>query len=122
MGRYQEKTQIIISEDVSNQPKQIRFSDESEDVDVTSLTKFRDLVDNYPVGSNALSLGQITQGKFIWIRPAADVTLVVDSQNIKLKAGKASKLWTEFTTLAIDVPNTTQNTSTPPLVSLVIGG
>lgn len=122
MGRYYEKTTITISEDTSSQPKQIRFADESEDTDILSLTKVRDLVDTYPVGSNALSLGQITTGKFVWIKPSADVTLVIEGQNLKCKAGKASKLWTEFTTLAIDVPNTTANTSKPPLVSLVIGG
>jgi hypothetical protein len=41
---------------------------------------------------------------------------------LALKAGKASRLWTDFTALNIVVPNTTANTTTPPQVSIVIGG
>lgn len=124
MSRIYEKTQILISDDVSNEPKQVRFNEISEETDISSLKKTRVIDDTFPVGTNSIALGGITAGKFIWLKASADVGLVINAAPtpITLTANKAHKLWASFTQLDLEVPNTTQNTSNPPMVSLVIGG
>jgi hypothetical protein len=122
--RYAEQTQIIISEDNSSAPQNVRFSDAITDVDTTSLAHLHDASDAYPVGTTSVPMGQITLAKYLWIKPAASIQIILSGSTtpLTLIAGKATKIWGNYTSLQIVVPTGTTNTLTPPQVSIVIGG
>lgn len=122
--RYAEQTQITISEDQSNAPQNIRFEDAVNDVDLTSLAHLHDCSDSFPAGTATIGLGQIAMAKFLWIKPASTIQIILSGSAtaITLQAGKASKLWAAFNSLSVVVPNTTQNSVTPVAVTIVVGG
>lgn len=121
--RYSEQTQITISEDLSTAPVNIRFADSTSDVDVANIAHLKDCTDSFPIGTTPVSMGQITLGKFLWIKSSVSVGIALSGgAPFSLIANKASKLWVSFTSLAITVPNTTQNQVTPAQVTISIGG
>ena len=113
----------MISEDLSNIPQNLRFSDSISDIDVVSISHLHDGSDGFPIGTTSLSMGQIPTGKYLWIKPASTISIIISNGNpIQLAAGKATKLWANFTSIQIVVPNTTQNQVTPVQVTAIIGG
>ena len=107
--RYFEKSQIILSEDTTNIPKKIRFAEEFEDTDVTNLLECLVREESFPIGTHTISLGNIAQGKFLIIKPAADLLVKIDGgSNQTFVAGKFSKMWVKFTSLEITVSTAAQ--------------
>ena len=115
--RYYEKSQILLSEDTLSTPKQVRFSEEFEDVDLSLLKESVTRSEAFPVGTHAIGLGNIALGKFLCIKPAADLDVSINGAAVqKFRGGKISKLWIEFTTLSITV------STDPQTVVLVVAG
>ena len=97
----------MLSEDTTNDPKLMRFSEEFEDVDVALLKESVSRVENFPVGSIAISLGNIAQGKFLYIKPKSDISITLDAGSpIVIRGGKATKMWAAFTALSLTIPGT----------------
>lgn len=100
---------MTISEDTASEPKQIRFSEESEVVDVTNLSECITRQEVFPVGTHAISLGNIALAKLLSIRPKAStvsgsVTMSINgSSALSLRPGKITRMWTDYTSLSITV-------------------
>lgn len=114
--RIQEKGIIILSDDSSSDPKQIRFRSEQDAIDTALLIESKTLQESFPVGTTSISLGNISQGRFLYVKPEAACVATIDGQTLSLRAGKASSIWADFTTLSITV------TGTPNKIVLVVAG
>ena len=102
--RFYEKTQIVLSEDTLSEPKQIRFSENFEDVDITLLKESITRHETFPIGVHAISLGNIALGKFLCLKPDFDVEASINGGALqKFRANKVSKLWVELTSLSLTV-------------------
>ena len=119
MSRYQETTQLLISDDASNTPQFIRLNEQISDTDITTLTQV--VVASpatYPVGTTSVNMGQIVAGLWLYVKPAADIQLQLSGgAPITFKGGKSSKMWVSFTSLTVVNPSTA-----PISMTLVIGG
>lgn len=114
--RFYEKTQVKISEDSSTDPKRIKFAEDLEDTDVTSLPEIVVRYESFPVGTSAINLGNIATPKLLIVKPTNDVDVEIDGTAYTFKGGKLSKLWIEFSSLSLVV------TTTANVVSLVVAG
>ena len=104
--RFYEKTKMVLSEDVSNDPKLIKFSDEFEDIELTLLTKVVEGVRNFATGTTSVMV--VTVPKLLWMRPDADIGIKLDGgATIPIRGAKSLKLWATFTTLDIVVAGAT---------------
>lgn len=103
--RFYEKTKITISEDTTNEPKLIRLSEDIETTDVLLLKENVLRQETFPVGAHSIPLGNIALGKFLYIKPKADLEFALNGSATlyKVRGGKASKLWVEFTSLNITI-------------------
>lgn len=108
--RFYDKQKITISEDASVEPKLIRCQEESEVTDVTTLSEVVTRQETFPVGTHVISLGNISQGKFLMIKPKASTTAGTVVMNLdgsltahSLRAGKITKMWTNYTSLSLTV-------------------
>lgn len=102
--RLQDNSKIILSDDASTQPKNIRFSQEFEDIDLTLLKESITYQQKYPAGAAAIGMGTIAQGRFLAILPKGtnNLPITLNGQSLTLRANKLTKLWTNFTSLAIN--------------------
>jgi len=119
MSRYLETTQILISDDTSNQPQNIRFDEEISDIDVTSLTQILNLSPaQFAPGTTAINMQTIATGLWLYIKPTAALSLIINGQApLDLQPGKSTKMWATFTSISVVNPGTTVCPCT-----LVIGG
>jgi hypothetical protein len=116
--RYSEKTKITISKDLVNDPKVIKFSEDFSDIDVASLAEIVTRDESFPVGTVSIPMGNIASGKFLYIRPEADITFTLNGGSpLVAKGGKATKMWTTVTSLTLTIP-----AAVPVSVALVIAG
>lgn len=101
--RLQEKATIILSDDSTNEPKQIRFRQEFEDIDVTLLKESITRQEKFPIGSTVISMGQIAQGKFFVIKPTKAIQLKLNNSLtlLNVRANKFTKMWIDFTSVEI---------------------
>jgi hypothetical protein len=96
--RIYEKLKLTVSEDTLTEPKLIRFSEELEETDVTTLTEAVLRQETFPVGVNAISLGNIAEGKFLAVKPDADCVVTIDGAALTLKGEKLSLMWVKIAT------------------------
>lgn len=114
--RISEKVTILLSEDATNDPKQIRFKSESEIIDIASLKNSKTIQETLPVGVQTISLANITQGRYVYVKPKNACVISIDGQTLALRAGKASTIWADFTSLTITI------SSEPNDIVLVVAG
>jgi hypothetical protein len=115
--RLREQAQITLSEDTLTDPKQIRFGEIIDDIDTSLITECVTRVEKFPIGTTAISMGNIAAGKFLYIKPTSDLDIVINtSQTLTLRGGKATKMWVNFTALSLIVSTAAQN------VTLVLAG
>ena len=114
--RLQEKILTLLSEDVSNDPKQVRFKSDSDSVDITTLLKSKTIQEVLPIGVQTISLGSIAQGRYLYVKPKNACVVSIDGQNLSLRAGKTSSVWADFTSLTVTV------SGEPNDIVLVIAG
>lgn len=114
--RFYEKVSLKISEDLSTDPKRIKFAEDLEDIDADNLEEIVSRYESFPVGVHAIPLGNITTPKLLIIKPTADLSVTIDGTAYTFKGGKLSKLWVEFSTLSLTV------TTAANVVSLVVAG
>lgn len=102
--RIYEKSQFILSKDATTTPKQVRFSEDFEDIDSTTLMESVTRDETFPVGTNSIALGNIALGKYLLVKPSASVGLKIDGgATIPLRSGKVSKIWCDFTSVDLVV-------------------
>lgn len=112
--RYYEKSQITLSEDSTNPPKQIRLSESFDDVDVELLKDVIIRQETFPVGSHSISLGNIAEGRYFLIKPKAQIQCSINgAPAYTLRANKVTKGWLIFNAITITV-------STQPVEVLIV--
>jgi len=102
--RIQDKVDLVISRDVVNEPNQIRLKEVFTDTDIINLKEVALRQETFPVGTHVISLGNITQGKFLYLKPTQDVGVEINGlAAITFRAGKATRMWANVTSLSIVV-------------------
>ena len=114
--RLQEKNFVLLSEDVNTDPKQIRFKSDTDAIDVALLKNSKTIQETLPVGVQAISLSNIVQGRYLYVKPKNACVISIDGQTMSLLAGKASSIWATFTSLSITI------SGEPNDIVLVIAG
>lgn len=116
--RVYENTQLTISEDTTTAPKRIRLSETFIDADTTLIPEIVQRQETFPVGSHTIGLGNITQGRWLYVYPkAANVQLQLNGSNaLTLRANKVSRMWVIFTGVVLIV------STAPAEVLIVLGG
>lgn len=101
--RLQEKATIILSDDASNDPKQIRFRQEFDDIDSLLLKESITRQEKFPIGSAVINMGNIAQGRFLVIKPAKALQLKLNGSLtlLTVRANKFTKMWIDFTSVEI---------------------
>lgn len=98
--RVRDTQTLLISEDQTTNPKKIRLQEQFDDVDLTTLSEVNTRQETFPVGTHSIDLGNIAEGRFIYVKPIANtgqVQLELNGSNaLTLRNGKPSKLWTLF--------------------------
>jgi len=114
--RILEKVQATLSEDDVNDPKQIRFSQIYENVDLTQLKECLQRVESFPIGSHSIGMGNIAQGRWLFLKADKDIGVSINSGTVlTLRAGKATMMWVNFTSLDLVV-------SVVTVVTLLVAG
>lgn len=102
--RIYEKISLKISEDASSDPKNIRFAEEVEDTNTELLPEVVVRQEIFPVGSHNIPLGNIAEGRYLFIKPTAQITFKLNNgTDLTLRAGKVFRAWINFTQLDITV-------------------
>ncbi len=107
---------LVLSQDNIATPVNVLFSAVLEVADTTSLTKAKTVNEVFPIGDTVISLGTITTGKFLYVKPTTNVVIDLGNGPITFLAGKQSVLWTTFTEITVTVSGATND------VFLAIGG
>ena len=100
--RYYRKREIILSEDTLTEPKEIRFQQEDDEIDLETLIDGGGNTKTYPTGTHSIDLSEITLGKWLYIKADKEITISIDAgPALTLIAGKPSEMWLEFASLSI---------------------
>lgn len=101
--RFYEKILIKVSEDANSDPKLIRFAEEAETTDVALLPEAMLRQEAFPIGvAIAIPLGNIAQGRFLYIRSDKAVTFTLNGGSpLALRPNLSCRMWVDFTSLAI---------------------
>ena len=96
---------ITLSNDAGTNPQSIIFKELANSTDAVSLTQAEEFKENFPVGVNVIPMGQLGTGKFLYIKPTANVTAIFDggAETHVFLAGKASRLWMNYTAMSLTV-------------------
>lgn len=103
--RFYSKETIVISEDDSNAPKDIRFK--VEDLETTESLLVKDITSNtvtVPVSTTdfPLPMPQVALGKFLYLRGTRPFSLKINGgAALVLAANKSHSLWCDFTGVTI---------------------
>lgn len=114
--RLLEKSTLVVSEDTSSDPKNIRFSEVVDMTDDTLLPESLVRQETYPVGTHVISLGNIAEARYLFIKPSANITIEVNGSPISLRANKTFRGWITFTSLSLIVAGQ------PAQIVLFVGG
>lgn len=97
--------QFTLSRDTGSSPQDILSKKYEASTDSTNLVESVTFDQPFPVATTVLSMGTIAQGRFMYIKPAADVSILFNGgvEPIVFRGGKASKMWINFTSASIVV-------------------
>lgn len=114
--RYYRKVVLKVSNDDVPNPKNLRFSEESETeiigagvaTDLLSDVKVRD--EKFPVGTYDLSLENLTKANWFYLKSDQDITVDFNGEaNPKtFPKDRVSEIWMEFTAVQIVVATEAQ--------------
>lgn len=108
---------IKLSEDTGDSPVEIAFSTVKDIVDTTSVTKSAQIHETFAIGTTSIDVSIFNSIKFLFVRPANDVVVTIDGEDLTLKGGKDSKLWlADSSTISLTVAGATNR------VYLLVGG
>jgi hypothetical protein len=110
--RFHRQASIVISEDDSTTPKDVRFKVDSEETTDTGATAtLKDAMSHtvsVPAGAVdfLLPLPQVTTGKYLYLRANAAWKLKLNGMtaDLDMLANKINELWCDFTTVKISNP------------------
>lgn len=98
--RILEKTTFMLSSDDVADPQNILLKSVKETADITSCTKAIVGESVFALSTtHTIDFGDIAAAKFLYIKPALDMTAIIEGQSIDFRAGKESFLWADFTSL-----------------------
>lgn len=94
------------------------FEDLTNVTDTSSLTNAVEYNQSFPVATTVVGMGQVGTGKFLYIKPTANVTAVFDggAETHVFLAGKASRIWMNFSALSLTVSGSAN------IIQVVIAG
>jgi len=106
--RYYKKSEVVLSEDNSSQPKEIRFQDCIEITDTTSLVDGGGNVKSYPTGTYAVDMSEVSEGRWLYLKGDQVFTFSLSGgPAIEAIPSKPIEMWVKYTSLSI---TTTQST------------
>jgi len=110
--------QFTLSRDTGSSPQDILSKKYEVSTDATLLTESVTFDQPFPVATTALSMGTIAQGRFIYVKPTSDISIIFNggAEPIVFRAGKVSKMWINFTAASVVV------SGAPVQVNIVIAG
>ncbi len=111
------KSQVILSEDTSSDPKCQKFSAEDNITDLTSLINEVSNTQTYAgPAAHVIDLGLTTEVRWLYLKADKDVTVELNGgPAITLLANRPTQMWAKLTSLTI---NTTEATR----IALAIAG
>lgn len=102
--KFSETTETLICEDLAVNPKEIRFKEEFEDIELELLVECLVRQETFPIGTYAISLGNIAEGRWLFVKASADLGLSINGgAALTLRGEKTTRLWVNFTSLSITV-------------------
>lgn len=109
---------ITLSNDAGTNPQSILMKEVLAVTDSSSLTQAEEIKQNFPVGVTVVNMGQVATGKFLYIKPTANVTVIFDggAETHVFLAGKASRIWMNYTAMSLTVSGSAN------FIQLVIAG
>ena len=100
--RYYKKAQIVLSEDTSSEPKEIRFSAERTLSELVQLKDVGGSTKTYSIGTHAIDLGQVAEGRWIYIESDKAITISINAgPAIELLPNLPSEMWVKYTSLSL---------------------
>jgi len=101
--RLYEKKEIILSEDTTTDPNEVRFKSESEDIDLTNLLKNVGRSDTYAIGVHSIGMGKLTTAWWLYLKADQDITVKFNGSAtpFNLVQNKPFSGWTKFTSMEI---------------------
>jgi len=111
--RYYRKGTLVLSEDDSTAPKEIRFQDserETIDKDIIVEGGGQTQVIEATTADFEIPMGRISQGKWFYLYSDKAFSVKIDSGPARTMTElKANECWMDFTSLKITNPSTTDN-------------
>ena len=107
--RFYKKNEVILSEDTTNDPKDIRFQKTDDITDITSVIDGGGATKTYDTGTHSVAFGAISTVKWFYIYADKAIKIKLDSgPDIQLIAEKPAEMWAEVA--AIDLVVDTADT------------
>jgi len=105
--RFSRKATIMLSEDDSTSPKDIRFYDlDRETLDKTSIEEGGSATHAVDVGDTfTLPMGQISQGKYFYLYADGPFELNINGvtgAELSMAGDVVNEMWCDFTTLSVE--------------------
>jgi len=110
--KYFKTSEIILSEDTASVPKQIRFKECEEVVDLNLLKEGGGDTKSYPIGTAVIDMGQIAEGRWLYVKASEDIDLIIDGSAtpLKLIKDKPVDMWHKFTSVSVTTTAVTRIT------------
>lgn len=103
--QLKDKIDHRLSVDTGSSPQDLLLKKYEELTDTTLLLEAVQVDQPFPVATTVVSMGTIAQGKWIYVKPTADCSLIFNGglEQRQFRAGKASRLWMNFTAVSVVV-------------------
>lgn len=110
--------QLTLSNDNGTNPQSVVKKENTSNTDTALLTELVEFKQPFPVATTALAMGTIAQGRWIYVKPTSDVSLLFNggAEPIQFRGGKVSRMWINFTAVSVVV------SGAPNVVEIVIAG
>lgn len=107
--RWYKKSHVILSEDNASEPKNQKFAEEDNIVDLTSLVNESSSSKTYAIGAHSIPLTGIAQVRYVYIKADEDITVEINgAAALTLLADKPTELWAVVTSLTINTAASTR--------------
>ena len=98
--RLYTKRETILSEDTATVPVEIRFKSADEVTDLTLIKDGGGTTKTYAIGTHPISLTQITEGRWLYIKSDKAIVVKINSTNqFEIFPNKPFEGWLKFTQL-----------------------
>lgn len=113
-----DRVEFTLSRDNGSNPQDIIAKKTEDTTDTALITEMREFHEPFPVGTTVIPMGAIGQGRWVYIKPTADVAMLTNggTEQLTFRGGKASRFWMNFTSMSLVVSGAAN------VIHLVIAG